>query len=335
MLNKENPAAMGNADGAPNAIQDGGKRSENRKAKRGAQHDGLVHAKRFLLATLRTIEQANAIIAEYAENGLTLTLRQLHYQFVARGFYANTQGNYKRLSSILSDARREGLVDWDAIEDRTRELETFPHWGSPSEILESCANHFHLDRWETQPTRLEVWTEKRALIELVARACSKRRVPYFACVGFTSASALRQTAVRFDQYINDGQSVLILHVGDHDPSGIDMTRDNTKRIREHLGDLAAAFELRRIGLNIEQVRERNLPPNPIKKADPRWRSYAKDFGSDCWELDALDPADLFSLIKSHIEREIDEAAYDEMLEREHEARDRLAQLAYHERGAQP
>ena len=35
--------------------------------------------------TLAVIDQANAIIDEYEEQGFALTLRQLYYQFVARG----------------------------------------------------------------------------------------------------------------------------------------------------------------------------------------------------------------------------------------------------------
>ena len=38
--------------------------------------------------SLTIIAQANEIVDEYAAQGFTLTLRQLYYQFVARGFDA-------------------------------------------------------------------------------------------------------------------------------------------------------------------------------------------------------------------------------------------------------
>jgi hypothetical protein len=48
---------------------------------------------------LARIEQANAILTEYAGQGFTLTLRQLFYQFVARQLVENTQANYDALGN--------------------------------------------------------------------------------------------------------------------------------------------------------------------------------------------------------------------------------------------
>ncbi len=109
--------------------------------------------KDFKPATLETINRANAIIEEYRGQGYRLTLRQLYYQFVARGLMPNVQRNYKRLGAILSDARLAGLVDWDAIEDRTRNLEAYPTWRSPESMIEAVADQFRLDLWAAQPTR--------------------------------------------------------------------------------------------------------------------------------------------------------------------------------------
>ena len=51
----------------------------------------------FQARTLAVIEQANVIIAEYAAQGFTMTLRQLYYQFVSRDLLANELKSYKRL----------------------------------------------------------------------------------------------------------------------------------------------------------------------------------------------------------------------------------------------
>lgn len=78
---------------------------------------------KFKADTLKVIEQANSIIEEYQAQGYELTLRQLYYQFVARGLIANSQKSYSRLGDIISNARLNGDLDWAAIKDRTRELE--------------------------------------------------------------------------------------------------------------------------------------------------------------------------------------------------------------------
>jgi hypothetical protein len=98
-------------------------------------------------ATLRVVEQANGIIGEYEEQGFTLTLRQLFYQFVARALLENAFKEYKRLGVIVRDARDGGLIDWDAIEDRTREVHAHSFWGSPAGIISEDAHVYHEDLW--------------------------------------------------------------------------------------------------------------------------------------------------------------------------------------------
>src|SRR2546428_272641 len=94
---------------------------------------------RFSPKSRETIAQANVIIADYEAQGFTLTLRQAYYQFVSRGLIPNTDREYKRLGSIINDARMAGLIDWDSIEDRTRFLRSLSHWDDPSDIMDGAA----------------------------------------------------------------------------------------------------------------------------------------------------------------------------------------------------
>jgi len=176
------------------------------------------------------ISHAVSICQSYAAQGYDLTLRQLYYQFVARDLIPNKQSEYKRLGSVINDARLAGLLDWDYIVDRTRNVEVPAFWGSPADIIQAAANSYHLDRWSDQPYRVEVWVEKEALAGVVERACGVHRVPSFSCRGYVSQSELWAAGQRLGGYIKQGQVPVILHLGDHDPSGIDMTRDITDRL---------------------------------------------------------------------------------------------------------
>lgn len=98
----------------------------------------------FQAKSVELIDQANAIIAEYLAQGFDLTLRQLYYQFVARDIIPNTQKSYKNLGGLINDARLAGLIDWNAIVDRTRDLRSLPHWASPDEIVRDCAGQFNI-----------------------------------------------------------------------------------------------------------------------------------------------------------------------------------------------
>jgi hypothetical protein len=269
----------------------------------------------------KTVERANIIIDEYAEEGYSLTLRQLYYQFVSRGWIANTIKDYKRLGSIINEGRLQGLIDWDAIEDRTRSLRRLSTWSGPSELLRAGAQQFRLDLWKHQHHRVEVWIEKEALAGVVERTCERTRVPFLSCRGYCSQSEMHAAAMRLVDWVAASQDVIILHLGDHDPSGIDMSRDIQSRLEMFMGDAYGRLTFERLGLNIHQVHSLNLPPNPAKETDKRFEAYRAEFGSQSWELDALEPSYIDKLIRDAIGRYRDEHQWrqDEAMEATHRA----------------
>jgi hypothetical protein len=279
--------------------------------------------KRFQQSTLDLVDQANVIIDEYLSDGYKLTVRQLYYQFVARGLLANTVKNYKRLAGIISDARLAGMVDWSAIEDRTRNLVSQAHWNHPGEIIQACADQFRVDLWKGQPCRPEVWIEKEALAGVFDRICKQLDIPFFSCRGYTSQSEMWSNACRLGKIAAGGQRPIILHFGDHDPSGIDMTRDIVDRMNIFDGRM----DLYRLALNMDQVEEFTPPPNPAKVTDSRFDGYVVKYGAESWELDALDPKVLAGLVESHVTKMIDMDIWNQRLELQQKYRDRLRNLS--------
>lgn len=280
--------------------------------------------KRFNDEHLKLIEYANTIIEEYEAQGYDLTLRQLYYQFVSRDLIPNTLQEYKRLGGIINDARLGGLVSWEAIVDRTRNLKRNSHWDGPKDAIESIASQYQIDKWENQDTRVEVWVEKDALIGVIEKVCQETDCPYFACRGYTSQSEMWGAAQRLNRYKRAGQRPVIIHLGDHDPSGIDMTRDIEDRLTMFLN---APVEVNRIALNMNQVRKYNPPPNPAKTTDARSGKYIKEHGYESWELDALEPRILNALILKTILKYRNEDLWDEMKVKEQEHKDSLYSAA--------
>jgi hypothetical protein len=252
--------------------------------------------KKFSAASLDLIRTADQICADYARQGFDLTLRQLYYQFVARGFIANKQTEYKRLGSIVNDARLAGLLDWNYIVDRTRNLRGLSHWKNPGSVIQSAAYGYRTERWADQPHRVEVWIEKDALVGVISSVCQRNDVDFFSCRGYTSQSELWGAARRMSRYERDGQKPVVIHLGDHDPSGVDMTRD----IAERLELFGAQVDVRRIALNMDQVEAHRPPPNPAKLTDSRAQRYIREHGRSSWELDALEPSMLDRLIEDEI-----------------------------------
>jgi hypothetical protein len=253
--------------------------------------------KNFRSGTLELIETVNQIVAEYSEQGYDLTLRQVYYQCVSRDIIPNNEKSYDKLGRIVGDARMAGLIDWTAIVDRTRTLRGNNHWDAPSDIMLSAAANFAVDKWSKeygQDFRPEVWVEKDALVGVVGRVCEELDVNYFSCRGYTSLSEMWTASQRLLRYRKQGQKPFIIHLGDHDPSGIDMSRDITDRLEIFTG---RSLEFERIALNADQVEQYNPPPNPAKLSDSRASGYVARFGYESWELDALNPTVLAGLIR--------------------------------------
>jgi hypothetical protein len=281
--------------------------------------------KNFAGSTLEIIKKAEEIITEYQDQGYQLTLRQLYYQFVSLDLIPNTERSYKRIGSIISDARRAGMIDWDAIEDRTRFIRSNSSWDGPKDILESARYSYHRDLWATQDYRIEVWVEKDALIGVLERVCKKLDVPYFSCRGYVSDSEMWAGAMRMRDHTKNGQDVILLHLGDHDPSGIDMTRDIAERIQLFSQD-RGHIVIERIALTREQIEDQAPPPNPAKVTDSRFEAYRYKYGEDSWELDALQPQYINKLITDHVNEYRDMERWDKAYQEQEDERAQIASI---------
>lgn len=281
---------------------------------------------KFNRSSLLVIDQANDIARTYAAQGYDLTLRQMYYQFVARDLIPNTHKEYKRLGAILNNARNAGLMDWNHMIDRTRQQVSPPAWDSPRQIIRASANQFQRDLWtETgQVTRPQIWVEKDALEGVIARPARELRVPFLSCRGYVSQSQMWARGQEMERQINAGYRPVVIHLGDHDPSGIDMTRDIQERLSLYAGTY---IDVRRVALTMDQVEELQPPPNPAKLTDSRAEEYVLEYGTESWELDALEPSYIDNLIRESIAPLVDEDAWVEGLQGEAEERERMMQVA--------
>ena len=280
--------------------------------------------KRFHAKSLVLIEHMENIINQYEASGYTLTLRQLYYQLVARGIIENSEKSYKNIGTLLSDARLAGIIDWSAIEDRTRNLVSLPTWGNPSSIIRSAAYSYREDKWEKQPNFIMVMVEKEALSNVVQRVCQRYEVPFMACRGYMSQSEMYTQARLLHGQIQDGKDVTLIHLGDHDPSGIDMTRDIIDRLEMFVGNWDDRMvDVQRIALNYDQVLRYNPPPNPAKVTDSRFDDYQRIHGDESWELDALEPSVIENLIEEEILARRDEDIWEESVRQEEERKNVL------------
>lgn len=260
--------------------------------------------KEFRKTTIELINYMNELIQDYQNQGYVLTVRQLYYQLVARDVISNDLNSYKRVAAMINDAKLAGLVDWSAIEDRTRDFIVRSHWSDASQILDSAIYSFHMDMWHDQDRQVYVIVEKEALVGVLEKTCHEYDVPLLAARGYPSSSVLYDFVQTHLARKSPSKHHFIIHLGDHDPSGLDMTRDLDERIHllsKYMGNIS----INRIALNYQQIEELKPPKNPAKDSDSRFDAYRRKFGTSSWELDALSPKYLNDLVISNIHQCID------------------------------
>ena len=269
------------------------------------------------------LQVVNSIIEEYAEQGYILTLRQLYYQLVSRDVIANKQSEYAKLSTLLVKGRMAGVVDWNAIEDRIR-VPFIPYSVDDiDDAISDTINQYRLNRQDGQDVYIELWVEKDALSGVLKRITSKYHINLMVNRGYSSCSAMHDAYERLERQESEGKKTVILYLGDHDPSGLDMIRD----IEERLNEFGVNPEVRQIGLTMKQIKKYNPPPNPAKITDPRARNYIAEFGNVSWEVDALTPEVLHKLVKDNVEELIDMDLFNDKLIQEEQDKEKLQEFA--------
>lgn len=273
-----------------------------------------------------TCSQVNTILTQY---DFPLTLRQIYYRLVAMGAIPNKRSAYSGLSSMLVKAREMGAVDDTRIEDRSRDVIEPPSmYADPETFTEemkaafkSLGELYYADPWADQKNLIELWTEKDALSRVIARAAEPWRVVTCPSRGYSSYTYIKRVAIdgRFSK-IPAGKHIVILDLRDHDPSGIQMTQDLANRLLRYT---ERNVEVKRIALTINQVKEYKLIPNPTKTADPRTAAYVEEFGNECWELDAIEPAELQKIVVRNIRAHVDADAWQATLDQEADDREEL------------
>jgi hypothetical protein len=284
----------------------------------------LFVEKKFGERALKMIDIANSIIDEYVHLGYDLSVRQLYYQFVARNVLKNTPENYQALQTIINEGRLAGMIRWDVIKDRGRVTHTLPTFKDLKTYLQQLNESYRLNKWKAQSNYVEVMVEKQALEGVLLPICEKWEVAFTANKGYSSSSTMYERG-KYIQSMRDveGKDVHVIYLGDHDPSGIDMSRDVQDRLTMFSD---GPVTVHRVALNIDQVRRMNLPENPAKMEDSRAKDYVAEFGYHSWELDAINPSTLANMVEHTIRSLINQTEWTKCVRQQDTEQDRLQNI---------
>jgi len=234
---------------------------------------------------------------------------------VSRQVLENSRSAYQKLSNALVDARREGIIPWEWLEDRLRQVRRVGMWSDLADFAETCCQAYRRDVWPTQPRLVEAWLEKDALSGLFGYALEPYGVTLNVGRGYDGWDSIHRAARRY----GNGQDVTVLYFGDFDPSGEDMVRS----LKERLAECGSEPEIVKVALNEADIERYDLPPNCTKQTDKRRADFVKRYGDRCVELDALPAAVLRDRLVTEVEKRLDMAALRTVLRKEKADRRRL------------
>jgi hypothetical protein len=260
---------------------------------------GMKIGRGMAQASLDLIEAMYAI----AKAAQPITGRGVGYKlFTARLIPSMGTGDMQRVYRLLRIAREQGDIPWHWIVDETRGIERVATWDNPEDYARCVARSYRRDFWNQQPHRVQVWSEKGTVRGVLDPVLEDYAVGFNPVHGFTSATDAHNTAED-----DDGRPLIILYVGDYDPSGLYMSEvDLPKRFDKYKGD---HIKLKRIALTSKQLTRLPSFPAADKRKDPRYPWFVKNFGKHCWELDAMDPRDLRACVKKEIKKLIEPVAW--------------------------
>jgi hypothetical protein len=244
-----------------------------------------------------------AAMHDIAEGAQPITGRGVGYKLFTAGLIKSMSVNeMQKVYRLLRIAREQGDIPWEWIVDETRELEMVSTWDNPDQYARTVARSYRRDFWNQQPVRVEVWSEKGTIRGVLKPVLDRYAVGFRVMHGFTSATSVNDVAED-----GDGRDLIVLYVGDLDPSGMYMSEhDLPQRLAEYGGH---HVEVRRVALLPEQAEGLPSFPASDKRKDPRHAWFVEHHGARCWEIDAMDPNDLRNCVEQAIEELIEPTAW--------------------------
>lgn len=199
-------------------------------------------------------------------------------------------------------ARETGLIPWSWIVDETRAAETVKSWSDPESIINAAVQQYRKDYWETQPRRVEVWSEKGTIRGTVAPILKKYGVTFRVLHGYGSATSIHGIALETQA---SDKPMTVFYIGDHDPSGRHMSEVD---LPERLARYGGSATITRLALDDTDVGDDSeLPWFPVgdKINDSRYQWFTERYGQRCWEVDALPPPILRARLDAAIAGQLD------------------------------
>ncbi len=269
--------------------------------------------------TLALMGQVKEILDEYRDH-LPMTIRQIFYRLVGKYEYAKTENAYEGLCEKLNRARRSGLICFSAIRDDGVSRYSPDFWNGVDDVMRavaSMADSYTLDRQTGQSVRLWVMCEAGGMAPMLAKVAEPYGVSVMSSGGFDSLTAKHN----FAQEVSEYGKAEILHIGDHDPSGVHLftaLADDIQQMCIGLDAMPPAFT--RLAVTPAQIASMGLPTAPAKETDNR------SFEGETVQAEAIPPDRLCAILLKAITSRQEPCHRDDLLAQEAQDRAELRDI---------
>jgi hypothetical protein len=166
-----------------------------------------------------------------AGSSYAMTLRQLYYALVSAGAIHKNEAAYGQLKRVMRDLREDGSIPWEWLVDHTRSVFAPRTWDGIEDLLTDTASLYRRDLMRQQKVAIQLWAESDSIGSVIAQVADRYTIPTFIGRGYAARGYLWSAAKDAFAAHEADKNVVILHVGDFDPSGVDIFRDVVETLR--------------------------------------------------------------------------------------------------------
>ncbi len=264
------------------------------------------------------LEAIQKVIQDHATRW-PLSDRQIHYLLVSgdpslihaakpHSRYSNTTKSYKALVELLTRARLEGSIPWQAISDPTQPVMIWQVHRSPQSFLADELQNFLTGYWrdlqQSQLNHIEVVGEKNTIQGIIRPVAERYTIPYTIGRGYCSLEPRMKLVNRFRR--SGKENLVLLLLSDFDPDGEEIAHSFARSLRDDFGVESTKIRAIKACLTGDQVDELGLQPiMTAKETSSNYNRFTDEHGHDVYELEAVRPFELQRILDDVIDSVMD------------------------------
>lgn len=255
------------------------------------------------------------------------SVRHLYYRMTnprLKVHVDKTDSGYDKIKDMAKMMRRTGKIPWNYIVDDSRSSSGGDYGTTPEEFVKDFGTGFAKALWADSEYHVEIWCESRSIAAVLRPMSLKYGIEMSPTVGFASDSFIYYGSERMKDELEKGKHVMIIYIGDYDPSGVLIDLDTKKKLMHHISGGSWAnfdktksdaeqceeyedlynFSFYRIAITEEQIKEYDLPTKNRKETEKRVPDLLRTV-----EAEAMPVEDMLKITEKMIKRVLNERAF--------------------------